>query len=180
MDFYATVGGQRFIDGTVPKLSKNIEKLADGVNRLCEILDSKAQSEKAVTFANDSERLEFFGQIIDTFEDFMDEHGIDYVGEDFKENGEDPEENTAHLYGSDYDEIQSQLEGIMTAWGILPKDVSECQDNSSGKGRNISPEKIRATEAVLIDNGIEPDEADTVLQAIGYVLLDEELYPEGK
>ena len=33
-------------------------------------------------------------------------------------------------------------------------------------------------ERVLIDNGIEADEAEVVLQAIGYVLLDTELYPE--
>ena len=31
---------------------------------------------------------------------------------------------------------------------------------------------------VLIDNGIEADEAQVVLQAIGYALLDTELYPE--
>lgn len=42
----------------------------------------------------------------------------------------------------------------------------------------IDKETIKKAEQVLIDNGIEPDEADTVLQAIGYVLLDEELYPE--
>lgn len=33
-------------------------------------------------------------------------------------------------------------------------------------------------EQCLIDNGIEPDEACVVLQALGYILLDEELYPE--
>lgn len=38
--------------------------------------------------------------------------------------------------------------------------------------------KIAKAEQILIDNGIEPDEAATVLQAIGYVLLDQELYPE--
>ena len=37
---------------------------------------------------------------------------------------------------------------------------------------------IIATEQVLIDNGIDADEADVVLQAIGYTLLDMELYPE--
>jgi hypothetical protein len=37
---------------------------------------------------------------------------------------------------------------------------------------------VRAAENVLIDNGIDADEADTVLQAIGYTLLDMELYPE--
>ena len=39
-------------------------------------------------------------------------------------------------------------------------------------------ERIKKAEQVLIDNGIEPDEAEIVLQAIGYVLLDEELYPD--
>ncbi len=42
----------------------------------------------------------------------------------------------------------------------------------------ISPEQIQKAEQVLIDNGIETDEAQTVLQAIGYVLLDTALYPE--
>ena len=37
-------------------------------------------------------------------------------------------------------------------------------------------EKIRNAEQILIDNGIEEDEASTVLQAIGYTLLDVELY----
>ena len=37
---------------------------------------------------------------------------------------------------------------------------------------------LTATEQVLIDNGIEEDEASTVLQAIGYSLLNTELYPE--
>ncbi len=40
----------------------------------------------------------------------------------------------------------------------------------------ISKEDVRNAEQVLIDNGIEPDEASTVLQAIGYVLLDVELF----
>ena len=39
-------------------------------------------------------------------------------------------------------------------------------------------DRIMKAEQVLIDNGIEPDEASTVLQAIGYVLMDEELYKE--
>jgi hypothetical protein len=37
---------------------------------------------------------------------------------------------------------------------------------------------LAAAEKVLIDNGIEEDEASTVLQAIGYSLLNTELYPE--
>ena len=40
----------------------------------------------------------------------------------------------------------------------------------------IYEEDIKKAEQVLIDNGIDADEADVVLQALGYVLLDEELY----
>ena len=43
---------------------------------------------------------------------------------------------------------------------------------------NISIDKLKAAEQVLIDNGIEADEAQIVLQAIGFTLLDKDLYPE--
>ena len=43
---------------------------------------------------------------------------------------------------------------------------------------NVRKSDIRKAEQVLIDNGIEADEAAVVLQAIGYVLLNTELYPE--
>ena len=39
----------------------------------------------------------------------------------------------------------------------------------------IHKSKVEAAEKVLVDNGIEEDEASTVLQAIGYALLDVEL-----
>lgn len=42
----------------------------------------------------------------------------------------------------------------------------------------IDKRTLKKAEQVLIDNGIEKDEASTVLQALGYVLLDTELYPE--
>lgn len=40
---------------------------------------------------------------------------------------------------------------------------------------NVTKEDIKRTLKVLIDNGIEKDEAGTVLQAIGYTLIDTEL-----
>ena len=43
---------------------------------------------------------------------------------------------------------------------------------------DVTQEMIDKACQVLIDNGIEPEEADTVLQAIGYTLLDTELFPE--
>lgn len=43
---------------------------------------------------------------------------------------------------------------------------------------NITDRKIHLALQCLIDNGIEEDEAKTVLQALGYILLDQELFPE--
>ena len=42
----------------------------------------------------------------------------------------------------------------------------------------IYDERISKAEQYIIDNGIEPDEAPVVLQALGYILLDEEPYSE--
>lgn len=44
--------------------------------------------------------------------------------------------------------------------------------------KEISREDIAAAERVLKDNGIEADEAMAVLQALGYAMLDTELYPK--
>lgn len=44
--------------------------------------------------------------------------------------------------------------------------------------KTITKGDIRRAEKVLSDNGIQADEVAVVLQAIGYVLLDTELYPE--
>ena len=41
-------------------------------------------------------------------------------------------------------------------------------------------DKVEKALQCLIDNGIDRDEAECVLQAIGYILLDEELFPDMK
>lgn len=46
------------------------------------------------------------------------------------------------------------------------------------EAKEITPMQVNAAMQVLIDNGIEEDEAATVLQALGYVLLNTELFPE--
>ena len=40
----------------------------------------------------------------------------------------------------------------------------------------IDEQRIEAAEQILVDNGLDEDEACVVLQAIGYALLDMELY----
>ena len=41
----------------------------------------------------------------------------------------------------------------------------------------ITANSVKAAEKVLADNGIEEDEIQSVLQAVGYALADVELYP---
>lgn len=40
----------------------------------------------------------------------------------------------------------------------------------------ITRDMIDRAMRVLVDNGIEEDEAETVMQALGYALLDKELF----
>ena len=42
----------------------------------------------------------------------------------------------------------------------------------------ITDDNIAECEGVLIDNGVDPEIAQDVMQAIGYILLSIELYPE--
>lgn len=51
-------------------------------------------------------------------------------------------------------------------------------NNAINDMRNHLATNRSKAEQCLVDNGIEPDEALIVLQALGYILLDEELYPE--
>lgn len=39
-------------------------------------------------------------------------------------------------------------------------------------------DQLEKAKQILVDNGIEEDEVETVLQALGYALLDVELFPE--
>lgn len=54
---------------------------------------------------------------------------------------------------------------------------NNCTNDLEDNVRTISKKQADATIKILIDNGIDGDEASTVLQAIGYALLDRELEP---
>ena len=60
------------------------------------------------------ENAEFIGQIIDIFEDFLEEKKIDIPND---EKDEDPD--AAIIYGTDYGSLQSSLEEMMIAWQIM-------------------------------------------------------------
>ena len=44
----------------------------------------------------------------------------------------------------------------------------------------ITAKDLEKSCKVLIDNGIKPNEAEDVLRAIGFILLDTDLYPDGQ
>ena len=44
---------------------------------------------------------------------------------------------------------------------------------------NITKDQIEAAEKILIDNGIKADEASTVLEAIGFALINQDIYVHG-
>ena len=46
------------------------------------------------------------------------------------------------------------------------------------KSKVITDDNITKSLQVLIDNGIDEDEAEVVLQAIGYTLIDTELFED--
>lgn len=63
----------------------------------------------------------FIGEILDVFETFLEEHGIEIDNEDKQEairSGEDPE-SLCILYGSDYGELQSDIEEILAKWSLV-------------------------------------------------------------
>lgn len=60
---------------------------------------------------------EFLGQIIDIFEDFLEDHNIDIPNEE--RDGDD--DNPAIIYGSDYDRLQNELLELMKAWKIIER-----------------------------------------------------------
>lgn len=63
----------------------------------------------------ENEKAEFFGQIIDVFEDFLEERNIVLPN---KEREEDPD-SAAIIYGTDYGQLQSELEALMVAWDLV-------------------------------------------------------------
>ena len=63
-------------------------------------------------------RSEFIGNIIDTFEDFLEEKEVVLNNPEISEavqQGEDPDA-LALIYGSDYDILKGRLDEMLQAW----------------------------------------------------------------
>ena len=59
------------------------------------------------------DKVELIGQIIDTFEDFLEEKGIQIP------NDERDADNPAIIYGMDYEILSTQIETTLMAWDLL-------------------------------------------------------------
>lgn len=66
---------------------------------------------------NTNDKAEFIGNIIDIFEDFLEEKGIDIPN-----NEKEDSENPAIIYGTDYGILQTDLEDMMERWGVFGKE----------------------------------------------------------
>ena len=64
-----------------------------------------------------NDKMEFIGQIIDVFEDFLDEKKIAVPNEEKAES-----ESPANIYGMDYGVLQSGIEEILRNWHIIAEE----------------------------------------------------------
>ena len=60
---------------------------------------------------NNDKRMELIGQIVDIFEDFLEEKGVT-LENDEREEDEEP----ALIYGTDYGWLQQDLEDLIDNW----------------------------------------------------------------
>ena len=79
------------------------------------------QNETTITISN-NELPEFVGQFIDLFDDFLEDHGITHgdLGNHEQEDPWTPEEdNSAVIYGSQYDELDEGIRNILKRWQTI-------------------------------------------------------------
>ena len=62
---------------------------------------------------------EFIGQIIDIFEDFLDDKEIVIPNRERDEDEDIDPEMSANIYGADYDKIADELRIMLRRWGVM-------------------------------------------------------------
>ena len=72
-------------------------------------------------FLKEGEVQEFIGQIIDIFEDFLTDRKVTLNNPEIVAEIEAgvPAEGIALIYGSDYGDLQTALENMLGAWGVI-------------------------------------------------------------
>lgn len=104
------------------------------------------------------------------------------------------QEDVARLEGyleSDTEDVEFPFDiyscSIKGSEAIVPEDLAELHPANESvmkvagevlDGVVLTDDNIHECEGILIDNGVDPEIVKDVMQAIGYVLLSVELYPE--
>lgn len=67
------------------------------------------------------ERVELLSQIVECFEDFLEERGIEVPTSQEEKRREDPdwEENDAVIYGMDFGELMESVADVLVSWKLL-------------------------------------------------------------
>lgn len=100
---------------------------------------------------------EFVGQIIDIFEDFLEEKGID-IENDEKDERDDPE-SVAIIYGTDYGILQSAIEETLIGWGLTsPEDEEPSRANAETSAVLLREVEDSEIYGILLADG--PDVAE--------------------
>lgn len=70
---------------------------------------------------------DFICEIIEHFEDFLDAKSIELDNPEKQEAVDDgqEEDTLANIYGTDYGWLQSEIEGSLKFWELIPKDPDE-------------------------------------------------------
>lgn len=68
------------------------------------------------------DKAEFIGQVIDIFEDFLDEKDVIIPNDDRDKNPDYNPENLVNFYGRDYDTVKEKLEHLFRSWKVLKDD----------------------------------------------------------
>lgn len=118
-------------------------------------------------------RGEFFGQIIDIFEDFLAGKGI-VISNDEREE----EQNEALIFGSAYDNIRDKLEQVLKNWDALEQNITVSTEHRSDFLVQIAD----VLENFLSDRGIdvpcgdkEGTEGEAVLYGDDYFQIEDSL-----
>jgi predicted nucleic acid-binding Zn ribbon protein len=80
---------------------------------------TKSNDLPMLSAVDDNNKAEFIGQIIEIFEDFLDSKEIILDNPERDEDEDLDPETAANIYGSDYGEIQTNLENMFEKWNMV-------------------------------------------------------------
>lgn len=140
------------------------------------------------------DKLEFIGQIIDIFEDFLEEKGISIPNEDRDNDPDLEDESAAIIYGNDYYLLEEKISETLANWNI----VHEFEVNSKlNKFLKIKEELISAISEGFIELDTKNPEnimvyreasetspagwySDSILDVVNELVASERQYKEFK